>query len=87
VLKNSVNNSLGIRVNLGTDVIHHADYLRTIPEVKKGLNNLHKYPLLAADIETLSLNFYETGIETIAFAWDEHNGNLQEFLKISLVFL
>jgi DNA polymerase-1 len=64
----------GIRVNLGTDVIHHADYLRTIPEVKKGLNNLHKYPLLAADIETLSLNFYETGIETIAFAWDEHNG-------------
>jgi DNA polymerase-1 len=44
----------GIRVNLGTDVIHHADYLRTILEIKKGLNNLHKYPLLAADIETLS---------------------------------
>ncbi len=58
----------------GSDIIHSARYPGTVEEIKKALHELHKYPALTCDIEAFSLKFYEAGLGTISFAWDEHNG-------------
>lgn len=61
-------------VELGTGIIHSCKYLRKANEVYAALQDLKQYKELTCDTETLSLKFYETGIVTIAFAWDKHNG-------------
>jgi DNA polymerase-1 len=64
----------GTYTELGQNIIHSAAYPKTIEEIKEQLQRLHQHPMLACDIETYSLNFWESGIATIAFAWDQHNG-------------
>lgn len=59
---------------IGSGVIHTATYPKTHQEVAGALEKLHQYPTLSCDIEGFSLRFNESGIGTIAFAWDEHNG-------------
>lgn len=64
----------GNHVELGSNIIHSAQYPRSLQEIADALESLHQYPSLAADIEGFSLRFNEAGIGTIAFAWDQHSG-------------
>lgn len=64
----------GTYVPLGQGIIHSATYPETHRELQEALDSLHQYPRLTADIEAFSLRFWEAGIATCAFAWDEHNG-------------
>lgn len=68
------NHILGLENGIGKNVIHSAYYPETYKEIKEALESLHQYPELAVDIETFDLNFWNAGIGTIAFAWDNHNG-------------
>jgi len=58
----------------GTNVINSAKYPKSLEAIKDALEWLHTKDVLAVDIETRSLKFWEAGLETIAFAWDRHNG-------------
>jgi len=60
--------------SLGQGIIHSAQYPQSLQEIAAALQSLHRYPRLTCDIETFSLNFWEAGIGTMAFAWDQHNG-------------
>lgn len=42
--------------------------------IKEELDKLLTYPKLTCDIETWSLKFYEAGICSIAFAWNQYEG-------------
>lgn len=64
----------GTYTDLGKDIIHSAYYPRTPEEIRLWLDSLHQYPILTSDIEGFSLKFYQCGIGSIGFAWDEHNG-------------
>jgi DNA polymerase-1 len=64
----------GTYQKLGKNVIHSHKYVRDSNEVYTWLNNLKYYPELTCDVETLSLQFWKTGIVTIGFAWDKNNG-------------
>jgi len=64
----------GTHTELGADIIHTAIYGHTTEQVRFILARLHDHPALTCDIEGFSLRFWEAGIGTIAFAWDEHNG-------------
>lgn len=64
----------GTYVPLGQGIIHSATYPETLRELQEAFHRLHQYPRLTADIEAFSLRFWEAGIATCAFAWDEHNG-------------
>ena len=59
---------------IGADIVHSEHYPETISEIAAALEKLHQYPALTADIEAFSLTFWEAGIGTIGFAWDQHNG-------------
>ena len=61
---------------IGQNIIHSAKYLSSPTEIHEMLKTLHQHPLLACDIETYSLKFYATGISTIGFSWDKHNGTV-----------
>lgn len=58
----------------GTDIIHEEHYPQSVEAIAKWLDKLHQYPRLSCDIEAFSLKFYDAGIGTISFAWDEHCG-------------
>lgn len=64
----------GKYTELGTNIIHTAWYPTDDQSIETALEMLHKHPALTCDIEGFSLRFWEAGIGTIAFAWDEHNG-------------
>jgi len=64
----------GNHVDIGTDIVHYEYYPSNIEAIRQYLNSLHQYPALTCDIEAFSLLFYEAGIGTISFAWDQHNG-------------
>lgn len=71
-LSDSINDSYS---PIGQDIIHSAYYpIPSVTEVTKALNSLHQYDTLTCDIETFSLKFWEAGIGTIGFSWDQHNG-------------
>jgi DNA polymerase-1 len=70
-LKNHVH---GTYVPAGSSIIHSAAYPEGSESIQEVLNSLHQYPSLTCDIEGFSLRFWEAGIASIAFAWDEHNG-------------
>jgi len=63
----------GAYVAPGTNVIHSARYPMTLAEISDALEFLHTKPALTVDIESRSLEFWNCGIATIAFAWDQHN--------------
>jgi DNA polymerase-1 len=73
-LKAVANFVKGTYKELGTGIIHKAEYLTEYSEIYSALQEIKKYPSLVCDIETLSLNFWETGIVTIGFAIDNHKG-------------
>lgn len=59
----------------GVGVIHHAEYPRTVPEIRALLERLLEWNIpLSADIEGFSLKHYAAGIGTISFAWSKHEG-------------
>lgn len=59
---------------LGANIIHNATYPRDYNSIKSTLLALHNHSSITCDIETYSLNIGKTGIGTIAFATDKHNG-------------
>ena len=59
---------------LGSDIIHGAYYPADIQAISDALDALHFYPELSSDIEGFSLNFWECGLGTITFCWNQHNG-------------
>lgn len=69
-----VNHINGNHKDIGSDIIHYEYYPEKAESIKQVLQSLHKYPELTCDVETFSLKFYEAGIGTISFAWDQHNG-------------
>jgi len=64
----------GTHTKLGEGIIHSHRYLYNPAEIYQALVDIKQHKELTCDVETLSLNFWETGIVTIAFAWDQHNG-------------
>lgn len=64
----------GTHKDIGADIIKSEYYPSTLSEIEQALSRLHKYPQLTCDIEAFSLQFWEAGIATIGFAWDQHNG-------------
>lgn len=58
----------------GKNVIKYAQYYDDPIGISYALEKLKEYPELTTDIEGFSLKFYDCGIATISFAWDEHNG-------------
>lgn len=73
-LKTLVNHIQGTYTAIGDSIIHSATYPESLTEIAQTFEQLHQYDELTCDLETFSLRFYEAGIGTIAFAWDEHNG-------------
>lgn len=73
-IKTFNNHFNGIHVDIGANVIAQAEYPVSEREIKHWLNKLLKVPKLAVDIETFSLKFWEAGIGSIGFAWNENNG-------------
>ena len=64
----------GINFTIGSGIIHNADYPTSDESIKRALHELHKHPEITCDVETFSLQFWKTGIGTVAFSWDKHNG-------------
>lgn len=58
----------------GTGIIHSTAYPSTPGDIQIWLEQLQSYPELTCDIEARSLEFWNCGISSIAFAWDKHNG-------------
>lgn len=73
-LQTLVNVVQGTYQDPGQGIIHSAEYLSDIEDIKAAFQKLHQYPRLTCDIETYSLDFKKASIGSIAFAWDEHNG-------------
>jgi len=67
------NHILGSYIEIGSDIVHSEAYPDTIEEIALWLDRLHHYDALTCDTETRSLEFHNAGLESIAFAWDEHN--------------
>jgi DNA polymerase-1 len=59
---------------LGAGIIHSAQYPMLQGTIASALDSLHQYPALTCDLEAFSLKFWEAGVGTVAFAWDQHNG-------------
>jgi DNA polymerase-1 len=59
---------------LGENIIHSATYPVGPQEIAAWLETLHQYPVLTADFEAFSLEFVNSGLGTVGFAWDKHNG-------------
>ncbi|NQY56005.1 MAG: hypothetical protein HRT86_05860 [Ilumatobacteraceae bacterium] len=58
----------------GEGIIEHAEYPKTYDEIKAFLDSLMDHPEITADFEAFSLKHYDSGLGTVGFAWDEHNG-------------
>ncbi|QXV74734.1 DNA polymerase I protein [Rhizobium phage RHEph22] len=59
----------------GTGIIQYSVYPRSVQEIQKFLDHLlESYDVLSADIEGFGLKHYDSGIGTIAFAWNQHEG-------------
>lgn len=65
----------GVSKKLGSDIIHSAAYPSTLKEKLDWLHKLLKMDVdLTCDIEAFSLKHFDSGIGTITFCWDQHNG-------------
>lgn len=58
----------------GSGIIKSASFPDSLEGIQEALEQLHRHPELTCDIEAFSLRFWEAGIGTITFAWDQHNG-------------
>lgn len=62
-------------VDPGEGIIHFAAYPNTVQSIKEWLQRLLDMDCdLTCDIEGFSLKHYDSGIGTIAFAWNKHEG-------------
>jgi DNA polymerase-1 len=59
---------------IGSDIVRSELYLHRLEDIKIELNKLKNYPALTCDIETFGLKHYNSGLGTISFATDQHNG-------------
>lgn len=73
-LKTLADHKTGSYTAIGSDIVHSAQYPKTLTEIEAALNQLHQYPEISGDIEAFSLKFYEAGIATIGFAPTKHDG-------------
>ena len=64
----------GNHTALGSDIIHHEEYLKTADEVEIALKEVYKHPELTLDIEGRSLDFWTCGIATATLCWNKHEG-------------
>lgn len=65
----------GTYTSPGQGIIHSCWYPKTCEEIQEFLDQLlETYDVLTSDIEGFSLKHYDSGIASICFAWDEHNG-------------
>jgi Schitoviridae DNA polymerase len=64
----------GTYQKLGSDIIKSAYYPESLEDIRDALQDLHRHPFLAMDIEAFSLKAYEAGVATIAFCWNQHAG-------------
>ena len=62
------------QTEVGTDIIHSAQYPTDLKDISNALKELHKHPTLTCDIEAFSLRYEKAGIGTISFAWNQHSG-------------
>lgn len=60
--------------DLGLDIIKYQEYPNSPIAIERFLESLHQYPELTCDIEAFSLDFWQAGIGTVGFSWDEHHG-------------
>ena len=58
----------------GKDIIHKASYPRATDVIRAFLEDLMKYDKLTCDIEAFSLKHPDSGIGTITFCWNKHEG-------------
>ncbi|AHC94009.1 DNA polymerase [Achromobacter phage JWAlpha] len=59
----------------GSNIIHSAEYPETVDQIKAALQMLlHKNVPLTIDIEAFDLKHHKSGIGTIGFAWNKHEG-------------
>jgi len=58
----------------GQEILTTAIYPDSLEAIARTLDSLHQFPSLTCDIEGFSLKFYECGIGSISFAWNEHEG-------------
>lgn len=65
---------LGKYTTPGTGIIKTAYYPTAPKDIQHALIDLHRYPVLSADIEAFSLKAYEAGVATITFCWNHHEG-------------
>lgn len=73
-LETTANFLSGNYEEIGHNIIHSYQYIRDENQVYTTLEMIKQYPSLSCDTETLSLQFWKTGVVTISFAWDQHNG-------------
>jgi DNA polymerase-1 len=67
---------IGIKTIAGTEsnvIIHFAEYGLQFGSDREILDDLHKHPVLTADIETTGLAI-DSDVVSIAFAWTKHDG-------------
>jgi len=64
----------GTYVEPGTGIIHSESYPSSLEAIRNTLAQLHQYDKLTCDFECFSLKHYTSGIGSVGFAWDEHNG-------------
>lgn len=59
---------------LGEGVIEYSEYPESLDEIRAALAKLHQYPELTCDIEGFGLALGTTGLGSIGFAWNQHEG-------------
>ena len=64
----------GTYEDIGMNIIEYAAYPDEPENIRLSLQELHRFTRLTVDIETYGLNFWETGIATVSFAWNQHEG-------------
>lgn len=70
-----MDHKFGCYIEPGKHVLKRAEYPQTVSEIKFWLGRLLEMDCdLTCDIETFSLKFYDAGIGTIAFSWNQHEG-------------
>ena len=64
----------GTHQTLGANIIQYSEYPETLDEIRAALAKLHQYPELTCDIEGFGLAVGSTGLGSIGFAWNQHEG-------------
>lgn len=75
VIKSLKDSFTGSYKDPGTNIIHSSEYPKTVESIKYWLDKFIKDNIpLTCDIETFSLKHYDSGLGTITFCWNQHEG-------------